>query len=166
MNLSYCRFQNTLIDFRDCVEAIESGAELSDAEADAASGLATLAERFANIMTLENDGSVMWPACANPDEALSVLRKSLAHVTRDYRPEDQALDVLRRSISGMEKKIQGLEGEVSVSHGMYSDLCDRASRLETHLRQVLEIARCWMPDYAAEMDREELELAQKEIGDE
>lgn len=63
MNLSYCRFQNTLIDFRDCVEAIESGEELSDAETVAARCLATLAAKMAQLMapqitTCSPDGSV------------------------------------------------------------------------------------------------------------
>lgn len=30
----------------------------------------------------------------NVDEAIAVLRKKLRHVTREYRPEDQALDVI------------------------------------------------------------------------
>ena len=28
-NMSYCRFQNTNIDLRDCLEALEDGSELS-----------------------------------------------------------------------------------------------------------------------------------------
>ena len=31
-NMSYCRFQNTNIDLRDCLEALEDGSELSTDE--------------------------------------------------------------------------------------------------------------------------------------
>ena len=32
-NMSYCRFQNTNMDMRDCIEALYDGEELSDDEA-------------------------------------------------------------------------------------------------------------------------------------
>lgn len=61
--MSYCRFQNTLIDFRDCIEAIESGSDLSDDEAEAANELAALAARLVRLMTTISehgaDGSVI-----------------------------------------------------------------------------------------------------------
>ena len=34
----------------------------------------------------------------NVDEAIAVLRKKLRHVTREYRPEDQALDVIAKAL--------------------------------------------------------------------
>lgn len=34
----------------------------------------------------------------NTDEAIAILREKLSHVTRDYRPEDQALDVLCKAL--------------------------------------------------------------------
>lgn len=40
----------------------------------------------------------------------------------------------------------------------------RVVLLEDHLRQVLEVARTWQPDYATAMDRKTLELAAKEVG--
>lgn len=33
-NMSYCRFHNTRLDMRDCIEALESGEELSSGEAE------------------------------------------------------------------------------------------------------------------------------------
>ena len=33
-NMSYCRFHNTRLDMRDCIEVLESGEELSRAEAE------------------------------------------------------------------------------------------------------------------------------------
>lgn len=51
MNMSYCRFQNTLIDFRECVKAVEEDAELSDEETSAMLDLVTLAAKLVRIMT-------------------------------------------------------------------------------------------------------------------
>jgi hypothetical protein len=49
-NMSYCRFQNTLSDFEDCLDALESGKTMSDDEQRAAFWLIQkareLAERF------------------------------------------------------------------------------------------------------------------------
>lgn len=58
-NMSYCRFQNTLSDFRDCVEAFEgllNGEEgkLSDSEYEAARGLLSYAY---DLLTLAADAS-------------------------------------------------------------------------------------------------------------
>lgn len=51
-NMSYCRFQNTLRDLRDCAEALEeidgNLAELSKDEAQAANGLIELCKRIAD----------------------------------------------------------------------------------------------------------------------
>lgn len=33
-NMSYCRFHNTRLDMRDCIEALENGEELSREEAE------------------------------------------------------------------------------------------------------------------------------------
>lgn len=41
-----------------------------------------------------------------------------------------------------------------------SDANRRADRLEKHLRNVLEIARTWQPDYATKMDRDTLQHAE------
>ena len=41
----------------------------------------------------------------------------------------------------------------------------RADRLAQHLRNVLEIARTWQPDYATKMDRDTLDLAAAEVGE-
>lgn len=38
-NMSYCRFQNTLADVYDCMNAIEEGETLSEQEADSAKKL-------------------------------------------------------------------------------------------------------------------------------
>ena len=35
-NMSYCRFQNTLCDFEDCLDALDSGKAMSDDEQRAA----------------------------------------------------------------------------------------------------------------------------------
>lgn len=45
-----------------------------------------------------------------------------------------------------------------------SDANRRAERLAQHLRNVLEIARTWQPDYATKMDRDTLDLAAAEAG--
>ena len=34
MNMSYCRFENTLADLRDCEEALDNGAEQSEEMSD------------------------------------------------------------------------------------------------------------------------------------
>ena len=96
-------------------------------------------------------------------EALAVLRKKLAHITRDYRPEDQALDCVRNEIKRLAASNENLRGEAQVSEGMYGDKCGQVARLEDHLRNVLEIARCWMPDYATAEDKAELASAEKEL---
>ena len=44
-----------------------------------------------------------------------------------------------------------------------ADATRRADRLAQHLRNVLEIARTWQPDYATKMDRDTLDLAASEI---
>lgn len=44
-----------------------------------------------------------------------------------------------------------------------SDANLRADRLANHLRQVIEIARTWQPDYATKMDRDTLDLAAADI---
>ena len=38
-NMSYCRFQNTACDLRDCLEALEGRADLSRDECDAAQSM-------------------------------------------------------------------------------------------------------------------------------
>ena len=43
-----------------------------------------------------------------------------------------------------------------------SDANRRADRLAQHLRNVLEIARTWQPDYATKMDRDTLDIAAAE----
>jgi hypothetical protein len=45
------------------------------------------------------------------------------------------------------------------------DASVRADRLEQYLRNVLEIARTWQPDYATKMDRDTLDLAAAEVGE-
>ena len=44
-----------------------------------------------------------------------------------------------------------------------SDANRRADRLAQHLRNVLEIARTWQPNYATKMDRDTLDFAAAEI---
>lgn len=61
-NMSYCRFQNTLSDFRECMRALQEEplSELSPEERDAALALATYAPRFAVLVAsaveLHEDG--------------------------------------------------------------------------------------------------------------
>lgn len=43
-----------------------------------------------------------------------------------------------------------------------SDANRRADRLAQHLRNVLEIARTWQPNYATKMDRDTLDIAAAE----
>lgn len=47
-NMSYCRFENTVRDMRDCIEAIESGDtdELSDYELEALEEFLSLADEI------------------------------------------------------------------------------------------------------------------------
>lgn len=45
-NMSYCRFQNTLGDLNDCLEAITEGDSLSTEEAEAARDMVTACEEF------------------------------------------------------------------------------------------------------------------------
>ena len=50
-NMSYCRFENTLADMRDCLNTLENGLdveELSDYEISALRGLADVAESIAS----------------------------------------------------------------------------------------------------------------------
>ena len=50
-NMSYCRFENTLADMRDCLRALENGLdaeELSSYEISALSGFASVAESIAS----------------------------------------------------------------------------------------------------------------------
>ena len=50
-NMSYCRFENTLADMRDCLNALENGLdveELSDYEISALHGFADTARQIAN----------------------------------------------------------------------------------------------------------------------
>jgi hypothetical protein len=63
-NMSYCRFQNTSDDFRDCDEALEelidgSGDALSEAELNAAKSLAkrgcSMVERLAEVAGIDVD---------------------------------------------------------------------------------------------------------------
>lgn len=63
-NMSYCRFQNTRSDFRDCDEALEelidgSGDPLSEDELDAAKSLAkracAMVERLAEVEGIDVD---------------------------------------------------------------------------------------------------------------
>ena len=46
MNMSYCRFRNTRMDFEACVEAIEYGDEISAEEKYAAEKLYRLCKRY------------------------------------------------------------------------------------------------------------------------
>ena len=46
MNMSYCRFRNTLGDLRDCVNALEEGAEMSYEERNAAQSMRDMCERY------------------------------------------------------------------------------------------------------------------------
>jgi hypothetical protein len=51
-NMSYCRFQNTLPDLRDCRDALDDGAldgNLSAAEMDAAKALILLCEQIFDV---------------------------------------------------------------------------------------------------------------------
>lgn len=47
-NMSYCRFENTLSDFKDCLESLESDGldDLSDTEEEAAEALADAARKY------------------------------------------------------------------------------------------------------------------------
>jgi len=50
-NMSYCRFENTLADMRDCLNALENGldaGELSEYEISALSNFADTARQIAN----------------------------------------------------------------------------------------------------------------------
>ena len=50
-NMSYCRFENTLTDMRDCLNALENGLdveELSDYEISALQNFANVAESIAS----------------------------------------------------------------------------------------------------------------------
>lgn len=53
---------------------------------------------------------------------------------------------------------------IEMLRGWEVDASVRADRLEQHLRNVLEIARTWQPDYATKMDRDTLDLAAAEVG--
>jgi len=54
-NMSYCRFENTLADMRDCLHAIENGLdveELSEYEISALRGFADTAQAIADYQQL------------------------------------------------------------------------------------------------------------------
>jgi len=42
------------------------------------------------------------------DEAIKILKKKLSHITRDYRPEDQAFDVLCKEAKNAQAQLAGL----------------------------------------------------------
>ena len=50
-NMSYCRFENTVMDIRDCINAIEEGDtdELSSYEVNALSSFLDLARKITNL---------------------------------------------------------------------------------------------------------------------
>ena len=57
-NMSYCRFENTLADMRDCLNALENGLdaeELSDYEISALRGFADTAARIARFESIIYD---------------------------------------------------------------------------------------------------------------
>lgn len=56
-NMSYCRFENTLLDLQDCADALDSEgtAKLSDSEKRAANALIKLCKRIANDYAREGD---------------------------------------------------------------------------------------------------------------
>lgn len=79
MNMSYCRFQNTLIDFRECVKAVEEDADLSDAETSAMLDLVTLAAKLVRIMTPKH-----YTTCS-PDGSVQVIDPESRTIT-EYPP--------------------------------------------------------------------------------
>jgi hypothetical protein len=52
--MGYCRFQNTVGDFRDCAEALEEGLELSVDETNAALRLLELCRTIADGFTADD----------------------------------------------------------------------------------------------------------------
>lgn len=56
-NMSYCRFQNTVADLEDCIEAIENGEKLSPEEFQAYEEMVELVQRFneAGTPDIQND---------------------------------------------------------------------------------------------------------------
>jgi hypothetical protein len=48
-NMSYCRFQNTLPDFNDCIENLENYGELSKEEQKAADEMYQYAKEYINL---------------------------------------------------------------------------------------------------------------------
>ena len=47
-NMSYCRFENTLADLKDCEEALDLGRKLSDSEQEAFKEMLEVCERLAS----------------------------------------------------------------------------------------------------------------------
>ena len=70
-NMAYCRFQNTLRDLQDCVDALEEGTFLEGEELYAYQGLMELCEFFAKESQepLENDPDDfdLCTECNDPD---------------------------------------------------------------------------------------------------
>ena len=57
-NMSYCRFQNTLGDFDDCVDALDAQKELSRAEQNAAFDLIKRARELAEQFEDQSDDEI------------------------------------------------------------------------------------------------------------
>ena len=57
-NMSYCRFQNTLGDFEDCLDALDSGKAMSDDEQRAAFWLIQKARELVEQFDGESDDEI------------------------------------------------------------------------------------------------------------
>lgn len=75
----YCRFRHTLVDFRECVKAVEEDAELSDAETSAMLDLVTLAAKLVRIMTPK------YYTMCSPDGSVQVIDPESRTIT-EYPP--------------------------------------------------------------------------------
>lgn len=68
MNMSYCRFHNTLADLKDCEEALYNSEELTEDETKSAKRLLKICENISNDFTEEdiNDMEEKCEDCKEP----------------------------------------------------------------------------------------------------
>lgn len=116
-------------------------------------GVRPLVERLRDTPNWMRESYGSWKDCVlkydrTPFEAADELERIRAHLGCEGRDaHTDPVEVI--------KMIQGWE----------ADAQRRVELLEQHLRNVLEIARTWQPEYATKMDRDTLALAAEEVGE-
>lgn len=112
-----CRFQNTLVDFRECVAAIEADEDLSDVETDAALDLVTLAAKLVRLMTPKYYGpdlrdvaiAALWSArgtleeIARPKVVANNVGSLMQEILSDTAKAQGAIDAIDRAMAELHR---------------------------------------------------------------